>query len=76
MGCKVMYLRPHHICMGKNLRITSYIRKPFLIYDFAPDPICISLYMRKIMFSFLSVHLYSVTRRWLKKTNLYEMFFL
>ncbi len=27
--------------------------KPFLIYDFATDPIC--LYMRKILFSFLSV---------------------
>jgi hypothetical protein len=25
--------------MGRNLRISSYIRKPFLIYDFAPDPI-------------------------------------
>ncbi len=25
--------------MGKNLRLSSYIRKPFLIYDFAPDPI-------------------------------------
>ncbi len=29
----------------KYLRISSYIRKPFLIYDFAPDPIWISLYM-------------------------------
>ncbi len=36
--------------MNKNLRISSYIRKPFLICDFA-----ISLYMRKIFFSFLSV---------------------
>ncbi len=25
--------------MGKNLRISSNIRKPFLLYDFAPDPI-------------------------------------
>jgi hypothetical protein len=25
--------------MVKYLRISSYIRKPFLIYDFAPDPI-------------------------------------
>ncbi len=41
--------------MVKYLRISSYIRKPFLIYDFAPDPIWISLYMRKILFSFLSV---------------------
>ncbi len=42
--------------MGKNLRISSYIRKPFLIYDFAPAPIWISLYMRKVLFSFLSVY--------------------
>jgi hypothetical protein len=41
--------------MVKYLRISSYIRKPFLLYDFAPVPIQISLYMRKILFSFLSV---------------------
>jgi len=35
---------------------SSCIKKPFLIYDFAPDPIWISLYMRKIFFSFLSVY--------------------
>jgi hypothetical protein len=34
--------------MGKYLRISSYIRKPFLIYDFATAPLLISLYMRKI----------------------------
>ncbi len=34
---------------------SSYIRKPFLIYDFATAPLWISLYMRKIWFSFLSV---------------------
>jgi hypothetical protein len=39
----------------KYLRISSYIRKPFLICDFAPDPIWISLHMRKILFYFLSV---------------------
>jgi hypothetical protein len=39
----------------KYLRISSYIRKPFLIYDFATASIWISLYMRKILFSFLSV---------------------
>jgi hypothetical protein len=32
------------------LRISSYIRKPFLIYDFATAPFCISLYMRKFFF--------------------------
>jgi hypothetical protein len=36
--------------MGKYLRISSYIRKPFLIYDFATAPLRISLYMRKIRF--------------------------
>jgi hypothetical protein len=41
--------------MGKYLRISSYIRKPFLIYDFATAPLWISLSMRKILFYFLSV---------------------
>ncbi len=41
--------------MGKYLRISSYIRKLFLIYDFGTAPLWISLYMRKIRFSFLSV---------------------
>jgi hypothetical protein len=41
--------------MGKYLRISSYIRKPFLIYNFATAPLWISLSMRKIWFSFLSV---------------------
>ncbi len=38
--------------MTKYLRISSYIRKPFLIYGFATAPIWISLYMRKIHFLF------------------------
>ncbi len=45
--------------MGKYFRIlfiSSYIRKPLLIYDFATAPLWISLYMRKIWFSFLSVY--------------------
>ncbi len=46
--------------MGKYLRISSYIRKPFLIYDFATAPLWISLYMRKIWFSFLIVCLTSL----------------
>jgi hypothetical protein len=45
--------------MGKYFCISSYIRKPFLIhctvYDFATGPLLISVYMRKIIFSFLSV---------------------
>ncbi len=39
----------------KYLRISSYIRKPYLKNDFATDPTWISLHMRKISFSFLSV---------------------
>ncbi len=53
------------------LRISSYIRKPFLIYDFATAPLWISLYMRKIWFSFLTVHassehsrIFSLLSRW------------
>ncbi len=33
-----------------------YYRKPFLIYDIATAPLWISLYMRKILFSLLSVY--------------------
>jgi hypothetical protein len=40
--------------MVKYFRISSYMREPFLIYDFATDPIWISLYMRKISFSFFT----------------------
>ncbi len=42
--------------MVKYLRISSYIRKPFLIYDFATDPILISLYMMENFGFFLSVY--------------------
>ncbi len=41
--------------LGKYLRVSSYIRKHFLIYDFATAPLWISSYMRKIWLSFLSV---------------------
>jgi hypothetical protein len=50
--------------MGKYLRISSYIRKPFLIYDFATAPLWISFYMRKIRFSFLSVHTCTILDSW------------
>ena len=46
--------------MTKYLRISSYIRKPFLKYDYATDPIWISLYMRKIFFSFYQCGYYSI----------------
>ncbi len=42
--------------MTKYLRISSYIRKPYLIYDFATAPVWISLCKRKILFYFLSVY--------------------
>jgi hypothetical protein len=32
------------------------MRRPLVIYDFATAPFWISLYMRKILFSFLSVY--------------------
>jgi hypothetical protein len=37
-------LQSHASYMGKYLRISSYIRKPFLIYDFATAPLWISIY--------------------------------
>ncbi len=41
--------------MVNYLRISSYVTKPFLIYDFVTAPFWISLCMRKILISFLSV---------------------
>ncbi len=38
--------RPPHTYMVKYLRISSYIRKPFLKCDFATYPIWISLFTR------------------------------
>jgi hypothetical protein len=43
--------------MGKYFPISSYIGKPFLIYDFATASLRISLYMgKKVIFFFISVH--------------------
>ncbi len=47
--------------MVKYLRISLYIRNPFLIYNFAPDPILISLYKIWGNFCFLS---YQCTYFW------------
>ncbi len=48
--------------MGKYLRISSYIRKPFLIYDFAKN--CSTLdflvYEENLIFFFISVRLYNI----------------
>ncbi len=49
---------------GKYLLITSYIRKPFLIY-FATDPIWISIYIRGFLFYFfVSDIVYFVSPSW------------
>ncbi len=44
---------------SQNIRkcenMSPYMRRPLVIYDFATAPLWISLYMRKIWFSFLSV---------------------
>ncbi len=42
--------------MRKYENISPYMRRPLVMYDFATAPLWISLYMRKILFSFLSVH--------------------
>ncbi len=39
--------------MRKCANISPYMRRPLVIYDFATAPFWISLYMRKIWFSFL-----------------------
>ncbi len=60
IGCTViLYMTNDLLTYGENICAFPHIciRKPFLVYDFAPDPICISLYMKKILFSFLSVYL-------------------
>jgi hypothetical protein len=44
------------IHMRKCANISPYMRMPLVIYDFATAPFWISLYMRKIVFSFLSVY--------------------
>ncbi len=42
--------------MRKCENISPYMRRPLVIYGFATAPLWISLYMRKIWFSFLSVY--------------------
>ncbi len=55
-SCKVKYEEGiPNICMRKCANISPSMRRPLVIYDFATAPFCISLYMRKIWFSFLSV---------------------
>ncbi len=47
------YIRKFRVRKCEN--ISPYMRRPLVIYDFATAPLWISLYMRKIWFSFLSV---------------------
>jgi hypothetical protein len=42
--------------MRKCANISPYLRRQLVIYDFATAAFLISLYMRKILFSFLSVY--------------------
>ena len=53
--------------MIKCANIFPYMRRPLVIHDFATAPFWISLYLRKILFSFLSVYstlLYRVWAEW------------
>ncbi len=43
--------------MRKFANISPYMTRPLVIYDFVTAPFWISLYMRKILFYFLSVYL-------------------
>ncbi len=65
--------------MVKYLRISSYIRKPFLIYDFATAPLWISLYMRKFDFLFyqcrLKKYYYHVAYSCWMNLNFYDSHF-
>jgi hypothetical protein len=43
------------IYWGKYLRISSYIRKPFLIHDFATAPVNFPICEENLIFFFISV---------------------
>jgi hypothetical protein len=50
MGSVAKSYMTNGLLYGYIFAISSYIRKLFLVYDFATDPIRISLYMRKFFF--------------------------
>ena len=54
-------LSPH---IWFNLRVSSYIMKPFLIYDFASDPIWISVYMRIFFLFYQCNYLTLKEKKW------------
>jgi hypothetical protein len=68
IDCKVTYdyWTNGSLYMVEYLHISSYIRKLFLIYDIATNPIWISWYTRKMLFYFLSVHISTI-----QQCNLY-----
>jgi hypothetical protein len=49
------YMRKGFLIYEKCENISPYMRRPLVVYDFASAPLWISLYIRKIGFSFLSV---------------------
>ncbi len=49
-------MRKGFLIYEEMANIYPYMRRPLVIYDFATDPIWISLYLRKILFSFLPVY--------------------
>ncbi len=53
--------------MRKCANISPYMRRPLVKYDFATAPFWISVYMRKIWFSFLSVYDWEVAAARLQK---------
>jgi hypothetical protein len=69
-----MELLKSHIWLTASLYMITCLRKPFLIYDFATTPFRISLYMRKIFFSFLSVHTYWSYRTWCSAKPMEELY--
>ncbi len=51
------YMRKGFLIYEKNGQIFNHtMRRPLVIYDFETDLFWISLYLRKIFYSFLSVH--------------------
>ena len=50
------FMRKGFLIYEEMRKYYLYLRRPFIIYDFATASFWISLYMRKILFSFLSVY--------------------
>jgi hypothetical protein len=50
------YMRKGFLIEEMHKYLVIFMRRPLVIYDFATAPIWIYSYMRKILFSFLSVY--------------------